>query len=117
MRAPVALARSIRSPFCKSCATESGMNKRPLSIAAMAISRNKTGGRHSTTTSQSSASAAGVRSAIRSPICGSASRALSASRTATAVSVRPGTSPSIRRRATSSPTAPRPANPTRKEGL
>ena len=60
--------------------------------------------------SQSSASASSVRSAIMSPICGRLRRALSASRTATAASVRPAM-PSTSRLATSSPTAPRPAMP------
>src|SRR6185437_14712971 len=115
MRAPFCLARSTRSQCSRSCATESGMKMRPLSMAAIATSRNNAGGRHSTTTSQSSASAAGVRSATMSPICGRLRRALSASRTATAASVRPGTAPSISRRATSIPTAPRPAKPTRKD--
>src|SRR6185437_5757196 len=53
---------------------------------------------------------------MASPSCGSARRALSASRTATAVSVRPSM-PSISRRATSRPTAPRPAMPMRRAGL
>src|SRR6185437_1471496 len=83
-----------------------------LSIALMATSRNSAGGRHSTTTSQSSASVVALRTDMESPTCGRARRAFSISRTATALSVRPGT-PAISRLATSRPTAPRPARPIR----
>ncbi len=65
-------ARSTRSSFSSNCATESGMKIRPLSMALIATSRNKRGGRHSTTMSQSFASSVALRTAMLSPTCGSA---------------------------------------------
>src|SRR6185437_8796390 len=65
---------------------------------------------------QSSASEVALRTGMMSPTSGSARRAFSTSRTATAVSVRPGT-PAMSRLATSRPTAPSPARPTRNGSL
>src|SRR5580704_13686766 len=111
MRAPVSFARATRSQLSRSWPTLSGMNSLPRSITDNATVRNIAGGRHSTTRSQVSTSASAATIGMRLPTCGRLRRALSRSRTETAVRTRPGMPASIRR-ATSRPTAPSPPNPT-----
>src|SRR6202795_4869183 len=111
IRAPVSFARATRSQLSRSWPTLSGMNSLPRSITDDATARNMAGGRHSTTRSQVSASASAATTGMRPPTCGRLRRALSRSRTETAVRTRPGIPASIRR-ATSRPTAPSPPNAT-----
>src|ERR1700731_4692445 len=111
MRAPVSFARATRSQLSRSWPTLSGMNSLPPSMTDNPTVRNMAGGRHSTTRSQVSASASAATTGMRPPTCGRLRRALSRSRTETAVRTRPAMPASIRR-PTSRPTAPSPANPT-----
>ena len=85
------------------------MKMRPRVTAGSATSAKCSDGRHSTITSAASASAARPSSGggWRKPAM--ALRALASSRTDTATSARPGTSPASTRRATARPMAPNPA--------